>query len=468
MVREVVAATEMRLQPASPGAGAPDAPICEDRPGQVVSATFRDRMEYMIEELGTDAFQWTLGGSPWIAWTPDASYATSVDRNADVHDLWAWEGSDIAESSATIGPVTVPEGGLLHFRHSYHFENGAAYWPPTDDAYDGGVLEYSTNGGVRWKDAGPLFIDTGYTGVISDLSDNPLVGHAAFTASSNGYRSSRLDLSSLAGKHVLFRWRIVTDSSGSDLGWYLDDVQVYACRATADSAGPSVTATRLTIPVGESVDSTVSTAPVRVSWKATDPMGVARTVLRHREASSPWEELPLSPAWASTATVDLVPDTGAMHRFRPRAVDGLGNPSTGPEARGRVQDVEDTTVFEGGSGVAWVGAWTAVGGGAYTRGTDRHSSNKGARATLILEDVAGVAWVSHRGRGNGRAIVLVDGVRVATIDLYSSSPQRRVVVFSTRFADGGDHRVEVRVAGTHHAASTGSRVDLDAFLVLRP
>jgi hypothetical protein len=76
--------------------------------------------------------------------------------------------------------------------------------------------------------------------------------------------------------------------------------------------------------------------------------------------------------------------------------------------------------------------------------------------------------VSHRGTGKGRAIVLVDGDRVATVDLYAAASQRRVVVFSTRFEDGGAHRVEVRVTGSHHPASAGSRVDLDAFLVLTP
>ena len=81
--------------------------------------------------------------------------------------------------------------------------------------YDGGVVEYSTNGGATWSDAGPLFDSGGYNGTISTLDTNPLGGRAAFVAESNGMGSSRANLGPLAGQSVRFRFRIGTDSSST-------------------------------------------------------------------------------------------------------------------------------------------------------------------------------------------------------------------------------------------------------------
>ncbi|MGD2207596.1 MAG: hypothetical protein PVH17_12555, partial [Anaerolineae bacterium] len=56
-----------------------------------------------------------------------------------------------------------------------------------------------------------------------------LGGRSAFVAESNGYGSSRADLSSLAGQDVRFRFRIGTDSSDWAYGWFIDDVRIYTC-----------------------------------------------------------------------------------------------------------------------------------------------------------------------------------------------------------------------------------------------
>ncbi len=110
----------------------------------------------------------------------------------------------------------------MHFKHAYEFEYGA-------EDYDGGVVEYSTDGGFNWNDAGPLFIDNGYNGTLSSAWQNPLGGRQAFVNLSNGYISSRLDLSSLAGQDVRFRFRIGTDESGDYTGWFIDDIRIYTC-----------------------------------------------------------------------------------------------------------------------------------------------------------------------------------------------------------------------------------------------
>jgi hypothetical protein len=129
--------------------------------------------------------------------------------------------------------VTPPTGQTtyLRFNHSYGFEG----------SFDGGVLEYSTGNGSTWNDAGPLITNNGYNGTLNTSTTNPLAGRQAFVSESNGYISSRVDLSSLAGQNVRFRFRIGTDSSVDDYGWFIDDVRVYTC--VSDTTPPKVTST---------------------------------------------------------------------------------------------------------------------------------------------------------------------------------------------------------------------------------
>jgi len=67
------------------------------------------------------------------------------------------------------------------------------------------------------------------------LAAMPLKGRQAFGGESNGYFSSRLDLSSLAGQNVRFRFRIGTDSAYGAYGWFIDDVRIYTCGAQANT-----------------------------------------------------------------------------------------------------------------------------------------------------------------------------------------------------------------------------------------
>ena len=60
---------------------------------------------------------------------------------------------------------------------------------------------------------------------------------------SNGYGSSRADLTSLAGQSVMFRWRIGSDTIVDDYGWFLDDIRIVTC-AVPDTTAPETTITK--------------------------------------------------------------------------------------------------------------------------------------------------------------------------------------------------------------------------------
>jgi hypothetical protein len=75
-----------------------------------------------------------------------------------------------------------------------------------------------------------------------------------------------------------------------------------------------------------------------------------------------------------------------------------------------------------------------------------------------------IAFVSALGNDRGVAELWLDGTHVATTDLYAPAVQAARVVWSSPVAPG-THTLEVRVTNGLSAASTGSRIDIDAFLV---
>jgi Zn-dependent metalloprotease len=143
--------------------------------------------------------------------------------------FWGFNYSAAGESSVDMAAGTaLPAAARLQFNHAYGFENSGATY------YDGGVIERSTDGGASWADAGPLIAaGAAYGGTIASAFGNPLAGRSAFVRESWGYTASQLDLSSLAGQTVRFRFRVGTDTSVSDLGWFVDDVRLYTCSAVA-------------------------------------------------------------------------------------------------------------------------------------------------------------------------------------------------------------------------------------------
>ncbi len=222
-VRAAAEAVEMDEEPA-PGFN-PEAELCPA--GEVPHDYFFDDMENPAS--GNWVFR-ALGGPS--VWGYVAGYATSGQSA-----LWAPAPAQTTDAVAEMAPaVGVPHQAHLHFRHAFEFEQGAA----GTRTYDGGFLEYSTDGGKTWFDAGHLIAaGQGYNGALDPDQGNPNPGHAAFVRVSHGYVSTRLDLEPLAGQHARFRWRISTDPSAGTLGWFLDDVRLYVCKIelVAD-AGP--------------------------------------------------------------------------------------------------------------------------------------------------------------------------------------------------------------------------------------
>ena len=139
-------------------------------------------------------------------------------------------------------PVSVDDPNtVLAFYHLFDHE---VFW-------DGGRLEYSSDGGATWHDildgdgatvpANPgRFLLGGYTGTLSFGTGNPLAGERAWTGFVSGWLETVVDLADFAGLDLRLRWRLVCDASEAETGWWLDDVELWltsSCTATTLS-GP--------------------------------------------------------------------------------------------------------------------------------------------------------------------------------------------------------------------------------------
>jgi Zn-dependent metalloprotease len=221
-VKDAIDAVEMNVAP--PAAPTLEAPVCTT---SVLDDLFVDDLENPASGNWTSG---ALGGTTqWFypqtsnPYGFDATYARS-----GVTNFWGADYPDTTNTYvAKATSVAIPAGATyLRFEHAFSFDS----LPDDELFYDGGVVEVSTNGGASWADAGPLFTHGGYTATISAEDGNPLAGRAAFSGFSRGYGSSRIDLSSLAGQNVRFRFRIGTDEIVGDYGWFIDDVRLYRCR----------------------------------------------------------------------------------------------------------------------------------------------------------------------------------------------------------------------------------------------
>lgn len=230
-VDAAVRAVEMDVDP--PRAPAPKSLVCA--PGDVATDVYHEDFEDL------DRVEWevqALEGAP--AWyhshpNPQMTYARSGTGN-----LWGYDRAGLGDYAAAMATdVVVPPNAWMRFEHAFGFEDDA------DHAHDGGVLEYSLDGGGSWADAGPLIADQGYTGTIDSNVANPLQGRSGFVRESNGYRATRLNLTALAGQSIRFRFRIGTNESPDtdDYGWFIDTVRIYGCEENHDHDPPDTVLT---------------------------------------------------------------------------------------------------------------------------------------------------------------------------------------------------------------------------------
>ena len=130
----------------------------------------------------------------------------------------------------------------LTFRQNFNFE--ASDMNP-NLGFDVGVLELSTDGGNTFQDilaAGGNFVIGGYNRVISTDRGSPVAGRQAWSGNSAGFITTVVNLPAFQTDGTL-RWRMATDTGGSDEGWRVDTVDIIWCRGMGPPCTPTPTPT---------------------------------------------------------------------------------------------------------------------------------------------------------------------------------------------------------------------------------
>jgi uncharacterized repeat protein (TIGR01451 family) len=143
------------------------------------------------------------------AWTTTSAASDTSPNSAFAPDTDG--SSDDQLTSPSIAITT--SSAQLFFRHNY----------ATESFLDGGVLEISIANG-QFQDilrAGGSFASGNYNGFINGGAT------AAWTGNSGGFISTKVTLpASAAGQSIHLRWRLLSDSSVGDNGWYVDNISV--------------------------------------------------------------------------------------------------------------------------------------------------------------------------------------------------------------------------------------------------
>jgi len=218
----------------------------------------------------------------------------------------SWFASDPATLSdqyvSMASDVSVASGTTLSFWHDYATEN----------SYDGGVVEFSSDAGVSWSDLGAQITQNTYSGTISNGFSSPISNRSAFEGNGGGYQETRVDLSAQAGQNLRVRFRMASDTSVSSTGWYVDDVHIGSQVLLTSVAQASGSASQSATLVTEAV-----AAPAPPANNA--PVLVASTGLSLSEGTSAaigqaqLQVTDADPSDVLTYTVTVAPAAGSLN-----------------------------------------------------------------------------------------------------------------------------------------------------------
>jgi uncharacterized protein with LGFP repeats len=201
-----------------------------------------------------------------------------------------------------------------------------------------------------------------------------------------------------------------------------------AATVVAETTAPTfATAPGLSLRTG-----TVNTTavPVRLAWKATDNAALRSVKLL----------TPVTATYGPTTTsANQTAKSGTATTWSMRAYDYAGNY--------RTSSPSFTPVILQENSATRTGSWTTRSSTSYLGGHSYSSGAKGASLTWTFTGRS-AAWVVSRASTSGQAYVYVDGVRVATVDLKSSSTMYRDAIWTKSWSSGARHTVKIVVVGT--------------------
>ncbi len=162
---------------------------------------------------GTSTWQW---GIPTYYDGPSSAHSGSKCWGTNLNG----EYPDSCNGYVDTGQISLPTGSPaeLTIWNWYKIES-VSY----DTAWDGADVEISVNSGP-WNQITPI---EGYDDAIYGSSNAAFSeGTPVFSHNSGGWQQKTFDLTSYAGQNVNIRFRLGTDGSVTEPGYYVDDIQI--------------------------------------------------------------------------------------------------------------------------------------------------------------------------------------------------------------------------------------------------
>ena len=234
---------------------------------------------------------------------------------------------------ATVNPIAMGAAPpTLSFWHNYN----------TEDGWDGGMVEISTNAGASWADLGSQMTENGYNGNLGTGSNNPLAGRNAFTGNSNGWIKTTLSLLPYANQNALFRFRFGSDDNTTVTGWYIDDILLQS-RALVNMRSNLFNASGTRVQVKDTITiilENASCVPVSITTQPANANACAGsntsfTVVAagttpayqwqlSTDGGTSWNNIP----GATSATLNIASVTAAMNNYQYKVIVTNACPST--------------------------------------------------------------------------------------------------------------------------------------------
>ncbi|GAA3478326.1 hypothetical protein GCM10018966_028560 [Streptomyces yanii] len=201
-----------------------------------------------------------------------------------------------------------------------------------------------------------------------------------------------------------------------------------AATVVADQTAPSFTTKpNLALRTG-----TVNTTavPLTLKWKATDTASLKEVRLT----------APVAKTYGPTTTsASHTAKSGVATTWSMKAYDLAGNTAAA--------SVSGTPVILQETSATKTGTWTTKSSSSYLGGKSYSSSSKGASLSWTFTGRS-AAWVVSRATTSGQAYVYVDGTKVATVDLKSSTTKYRDALWTKSWSTSAKHTVKIVVVAT--------------------
>ena len=123
------------------------------------------------------------------------------------------------------------------------------------------------------------------------------------------------------------------------------------------------------------------------------------------------------------------------------------------------------TYQQADSRLAWVGPWHTARNADASRGSYAYTAYTSSQCVVRFTGT-GVKWIGNRGPAYGMAEVWLDGVKVATVNQYSSKGARRITHYARTGLASGQHRLMIKAIRRKNSRSSGYSCSVDRIDVI--